>query len=151
MKSKDLIKELLEHLPEAQKAIETKGNYNGYIQDVELLLHQCYYCEDCNQFHEFWSGEDLIIENGIPEIVQVSCDSDGNWETDYSYGPNDDIPEIDWDEWQAQWDAKEKWEAKTFPCKHCLECGEEPIMVKRGEDYCEECKEHLLEEPDFFL
>ena len=100
----------------------------------------------------------MLVYDGIPSARIARC-WDGDWDhVDYLsvHGPclGNFVPDED-DELEdlskiceQSWKEREEWENRKKPCPNCVDCGEEPNMIKLNFDYCEECLESLQEESD---
>ena len=152
MKAQRLIREWEEWLPaEYHNAIEMGTNYDGFHESAETLSHHTVFCEEENGWYELYYGLDIIVDNGIPSLSIVRCWND-DWDHVYFYEPNKevDINEIQRDA-DESWREREAWESKEIPCKNCVECGEDPTMVRQSDryfPYCSDCHDSLSEQSE---
>jgi hypothetical protein len=88
-------------------------------QSIDELMWSPYYCDDCDTWHEHHVG--LEIEDG--EILDVSCDNDGNWEFD---GTGEKATEANYERLNRELIAGAERAGKDY-LAHCAETGEDPL------------------------
>ncbi len=88
-------------------------------QTIDELMWNPYYCDDCDTWHENYVG--LEIENG--EILDVSCDTDGNWDRD---GSGEKATEANYERLNRELIASAERASKDY-LAHCAETGDDPL------------------------
>jgi len=89
------------------------------LDDATYMESIPYYCDDCDTWHECWHG--IQVEDG--EIVNASCDTDGNW--DYDGEGIAATPEACGVEWGKL--HKEGERARRSYDQHCADTGADPM------------------------
>ncbi len=88
-------------------------------QSIDELMWSPYYCDDCETWHDNYVG--LEIENG--EILDVSCDTDGNWDRE---GSGEKATEANYERLNRELIAGAERVNKDY-MEHCAETGDDPL------------------------
>lgn len=88
-------------------------------ETIDELMWSPYYCDDCNTWHENYTG--LEIDNG--EILDVNCDTDGNWDRE---GTGEKATEENYERLNRELMAQTDKAVKEY-LQHCAESGDDPL------------------------
>lgn len=88
-------------------------------ETIDELTWSPYYCDDCETWHNQWSG--LEIDNG--EIFDVNCDTDGNWDRE---GTGERATAKNYERLNRERIAQLNRSQKEY-LSYCAETGDDPL------------------------